>query len=161
MSASLAVRLADELGTSLSRARKYVDEMGESTAARVADEAAQVGDEGISGWTKAGLGAGAIGGGALVWREQDVRQARAIADQTKSYNEAITDVMESDLPPEVKRQLVVEASDAASGGGGGGGGSGDNGGSGPGGLIPRDPQTLIILIIVMALVLKFALEGDD
>jgi len=160
MSASIAIRLADELGTSLSRARKYVDEMGQPTAARVADEAAQVGDEGISGWTKAGLGAGAIGGGALVWREQDVRQARAIADQTKNYNEAITGVMESDLPPEVKRRLVVEASDAATDGGGGGDG-GDDSGASPGGIIPQDPQTLIILIVVMALVLKFALEGDD
>jgi len=164
MAVGTVARLADELGVAASRARKYVDEMGDDVAARVAKDAARAGDEGISNWTKAGVGAGAIGGGALYWREQDVRTARALADQQQSFNDAIKHVMESDLPGDVKRELVLEAGDAATGGGdgdGGGGGSGGGGDGGGGGLIPQDPQTLIVLVIVMALVLKFALDGGD
>lgn len=152
---SLATRLADELGVSVQKASRFVDDVGASRARQTVDEVAAQGSKTVAKWLRpATIGAGAIGGGALVWRQQDVAQARALADQQQNYADAVRQVIESDLPPDLKRQMLEDASSAASTSGG------DDGGSGPGGIIPDDPQTLIILIIVMAIVLKTTL-GDD
>lgn len=158
---TLASKLADEFGVSFSKASKFVDEVGVQTARQSLDDAAAFGSKAV----KLSLGGGAIlGGGALAWRQQDVARARAIAESQASYRDTISQIIESDLPPEVKANMAEQASGegSSSGGDGSGGGGGGGGGGGPGnGLIPDDPQTLIILMIVLIFTLKFGLEGDD
>lgn len=151
---SLATRMADELGVSVQKASRFIDDVGASKARQTLDEVAAQGSKTVAKWLKpATLGAGAVGGGALVWRQQDVAHARALAEQQQNHADAVRDIIESDLPPDLKRQMLEDASNAASSGG-------DDGGDGPTSFIPDDPQTLIILIIVMAIVLKTTL-GDD
>lgn len=158
---SLATRLADEIGVTVERASRFIDDVGPDEASRFLDEAAQGSDTRKlpSGWWKPTLAVGgtgaALGGGALLWRQQDVERARAIAEQGKNYQDTLEMVVKSDLPPDLKRKLARGAASAAPGGGGGGRGGGD------GGVIPDDPATLIVLVIVMAIVLKFALDGGD
>jgi len=158
---SLASSLADEFGVSFARASKFVDDVGAGSARSSLNNAASYGSRNV----KLALGGGAVaGGGALAWRQQDVSTARSIAQQQQSYSETVASIMESDLPPEVKRQLVEEAGKNAgsSSGGSGGGGGGDGGdGGGGSGLLPDNPQVLIILLIVLVFGMKFALDGDD
>ncbi|MDX1746810.1 MAG: hypothetical protein R3324_12795, partial [Halobacteriales archaeon] len=85
---------------------------------------------------------------ALAWRQQDLEQARAIASQQQDYSSALAAIMESDLSPEAKRELVVNLSERSSG-------NQDNSRSG---LLGGDVQTTIILLVVLVFVLKFGLE---
>jgi len=158
---TLATRLADDLGTSVAEASRFVDDVGASRARGLIDEASGGGR--VSNWWKAGAGGTAIGGGALAWREQDVRRAEAMASQQQSYGDALTTLVEADLPPDVKQSLAASLAEQGAGSAGGGSSGGDGGDSQPddGGLVPDDPQTLIILVIVLVFVLKFALEGGD
>lgn len=159
---SVAMRLADETGVSLSKAQKFIDDVGLDAARKAADDAAELGSKTLSsGWWKPTAGGVLVGGGALAWRQQELEQAKAIASQQQSYSGALAAVMDSDLSPKAKRELadsLVNNSPASSDGSGGSGGSGGNGG---GSLLGGDMQTTIILVIVMVFVLKFALDGGD
>lgn len=149
---SLATRLADEAGVSVQKARRFVDDVGAGKARQAADELATQGSRTIRSWAvPVGAAGGIVGGGALAWRQQDVAQARALAERSQSYEDAVGKLIESDLSPEAKRDMLDSASNAA-------GASSDAGGD-DGGIVPDDPQTLIILVIVMAIVLKTALGG--
>lgn len=153
----LAVKLADEIGVSVEKASRFVDDVGATTARGVLDEAASAGSKTISKWAKpATIGGTAIGGGALVWRQQDVAKARALAERQATYQETVADLMNSDLPPELKRKLLADAGQAATSDGGNG-----DGGEGATSMLPDNPAALIILVIVMVFVLKFALDGGD
>jgi len=151
---SLASSLADEFGVSFARASKFVDDVGAGAARSSLDDAASFGGRNV----KLALGGTAVaGGGALAWRQQDVATARSIAQQQQTYSDTVKSIMESDLPPELKQELLREASANT-----GSDNSGDqSGGSGGSGLIPDDPQTLIILLIVLVFGMKFALDGDE
>lgn len=157
----LAVKMADELGVSVSKASRFIDDVGVSKATSALDEAVAVGTKQIPSFKKVAVGGGALGAGALLWRQQDVDQARSLAQQSSNYSDALAKIIDSDLPPDVKKALLSDlASDGgATGSDGSGNGSGD--GNGGNGLLPSDPTTLIILMIVLIFVLKFALEGDD
>lgn len=156
----VAMRLADETGVSLSKAQKFIDDVGLDAARGLADDAVEVGGKTLSsGWWKAGAATGVVGGGALAWRQQDLAQAEAIASQAGSYNSALSKIMDSDLSPKAKRELALTLTDTSPGAGGSSGGSG--GSSGAGGLLPGDAQTTIILLIVLIFGLKFALDGGD
>jgi len=106
-SISLAAKLADETGASLAKASKFVDDVSPTKARKVLDDLTSSGSKTLSsGWWKAGAATGVAGGGALAWRQQDIEEAKAIADSNQSQQSAIADIMDSDLSPEAKQQLV-------------------------------------------------------
>jgi len=156
---ALASKLADELGSSVDETMRFVDEVGADAARSTLNEASSAASRTVSKWWKpTAAGTGLVGGGALVWRQQDLQQAQAIASQQQDYTSAVQSIMESDLPPERKKEMLeaLEQNAPASGENNGGGDGGDGGG----GLLGGDMQTTIILVIVMVFVLKFALQGD-
>lgn len=155
---TLASKLADELGKSTGEAMRFVDDVGVSAARNTLDEAASAGSRTVEKWGKRVLGIGAVGGGgALAWRQQDLSQAKQIASQQQDYSEAVKAIMDSDLPPEKKRELIEQLNKDAPASGQNKDDGGDDGGDNP----FKDAQTTIILVIVMIFVLKFALGGDD
>lgn len=144
---SLVARLADELGTT-------------------ADEAARLVDDGARGetiptWAKGAAGVGgAAGGGALLWRQQDVWQSEADADRAQSYEEAMNNIIQSDLAPEQKAEMARQAGQAARSSGGGN--ATEQAGDDPLGFLGdliESPQTLIVLVIVLVVVMNAA--GGD
>jgi len=154
---SVAMKLADEAGVSLSKSQKFIDDVGLDTARKAADDAAQkAGAMMPGGWWKPAAGAGVVGGGALAWRQQDLKQAEAIASQAKSYDSALAEIMDSDLSPQAKRELAQKLTDTSPGAGGDNGSGGDGDG---GGLLPGGMQTTIVLLIVLVFGMKFALDG--
>lgn len=156
---SLAVKLSDEFAVTAEKASRFVDDVGPKKAQQILDDLGSSGSRTLSGdWWKPVAATGAVGGGALAWRQQDVAKARALAERGQNYEDAMKHIVESDLPADLKRAMVEGAMGAANAGAGNSGGSSKDK---SGGLIPDDPATLIVLVIVMALVLKFALEGDD
>lgn len=111
----LVTKLADEIGTTTTRARRFIDDVGPGRAERLADEAAQADESAQFPWKPAlaGVGVTGVGAGTLYWREQDVRKAKAAAEEAQSYEDSIKKIVESDLPPEMKQQLAESASQAA------------------------------------------------
>jgi len=157
---SLASRLADEIGSSTDEAMRFVDEVGAPAVRDTLDEAAGSASRTVSKWWKpTAAGTGLVGGGALAWRQQDLNQAQAIASQQQDYTSSVQSIMQSDLPPERKREMLEALNENAPASGSNNGG-GDGGGGG-GGLLGGDIQTTIILVIFMVFVLKFALDGGD
>jgi hypothetical protein len=162
---TLASKLADELAVSTGKAKRAVDDLGADNVRRLLDDVQQNGSSRLpSGWRKGVLATGAVsgaaGGGALAWRQQDVWQAEAAARESEAragrsenYAEAMKWIVESDLPADMKREFARGASATARSPNSSGGDDGD------GGVLPDDPVTLIILLIVLALVLKYALES--
>ena len=111
---SLAAKLADEIGTSVSKASRFVDEVGAPAVRSTIDEAAGGASRTVEKWWKpAAAGTGVVGGGALAWRQQDLSKARAIADQQQAYSSAVESLIDSDLPPEKKRELIEELNKSA------------------------------------------------
>lgn len=155
----LAVRMADELGVSVSKASRFVDDVGVSKATAALDEAAAVGSKSIPSFTKVAAGGGALGAGALLWRQQDVERAQSLAESSSNYTDALTKIIDSDLPPDVKKALLEDLGDSTNTDSESN--NEENGGNGGNGILPSDPTTLIILMIVLIFVLKFALDGDD
>jgi hypothetical protein len=155
---SLASRLADEAGVAFSRASQFVDDVGAPAARQTLDSLSSRAGQTVEDWWKPATAVGGVvGGGALVWRQQDLDQAREITEQQQSYGDAVGSIMESDLPPAAKQDLVDSLlNKSPASGGGGGGGGGDDGG----GLLGGGVQTTLVLVIVVAFALKFTL-GDD
>lgn len=152
---SVAAKLADELGTSVTKARRFVDNAGDDTATSLLEDVQRSGSRTLpDGWWKpvaAGGGIAGVGtGGALAWRQQDVWKAQEATQQSENYNDAIKRIIDSDLPENVKLQLAKGAEEAAKNGGGGGGDDD--------GLLPDDVGQTIILVIVLVLVVSFALN---
>lgn len=156
---TLAAKLADETGVALTKAKQFVDDVGLETATRSADELTQAGSRTIADWWKPALATGGlVAGGALVWRQQDLQEAEAIASQQQGYSDAWASLMDSGLSPEAKKELAVrliEQSPASNGGGGDGDGKDDTGG-----LIPDDPAMMVVLVIVLVMVLRYSLGGS-
>lgn len=157
---SLALRLAEATGRSLAEAQRFVTNVG----AKKADEALRAVENGIS-WklpTLAGIGTG----GALYWREQDLRQARAIAEKAESdanEEETALTMLElllseegQDLPADLQRKMLEglandgEEADEED----------DDSGSGLPDLLGLDGasiQQTVILLVVVLVVLNWAL----
>lgn len=149
----LALKLSDELGTSVSKASKFIDDVGITKAQNALDDVASAGSKTLSsGWWKAGAATGVVGGGALAWRQQDIQQAKQIANQRQSQQQALAEIMNSDLSPKAKQALVeqlLNAQDKSNDGGGGSGPFAD--------LLPDmgGVQTTIALVVVLALLIQF------
>lgn len=153
----VAVRLANELGTTASKAQRFVDEAGEGTARAMLDDVSQRADSRLpDGWWKPVAGAGGLGGAAggtaLVWRQQDVWKAREAANEAENYEQTVRKIIESDLPGEIKLQLAKGAQESAKNRGDDG--SSDDGG----GLFGQDTQTTLVLLIVAVIVLVYGLN---
>lgn len=151
---TLAVKLADEFGVSVAKASRYIDDVGSSLARRTLDDAARIGSKTVGTWWKpAAAGTAVVGTGALVYRQQDVLTAEALAKNSESYNDGVQAIMDSDLPAELKAELTRELVNTAAA-------STKAADEGAGGLLGDDTQTTVILLVVLVFALKFALDGD-
>ena len=161
---SIARELAEVTGKSLGEARRFVDDVGVQPAKRLADDAAARGSQTVKNWGPAlTVGGGALGGGALYWREQEVNQAQAIANQEQEFSSALQSIMDSDLSPEAKRDMaesLVESQTAENEDGGGGGPDLPFSGDGDGGPFGSLQQTAILLV-VLAFVFRYTLGEDN
>lgn len=146
---SLAARLADEIGTTTDEALRFVDEVGAPKVEETIENAASEGSRIVGDWWKpATIGGGVVGGGALYWREQDLERARQIANQQQDYTNALQAIMESDMAPKRKQEMLRQlnkntpASD--------GGGDEDSGGDGlfGGGLEGTLLKGLVVMMVV-------------
>lgn len=154
---SLATKLADELGIAVSKAQRFVDDIGGSKAQRVVDDLGSVGSRTVGGYLKpATVLVGGAGGGYLVWRQQNVATARALSEQASSYNDAIRSIAESDLPPEVKEALVDDATDAAES-------RTDNDDGSSSSFLDQifgDPLKMVFALVIAVVVLQYAMDGS-
>ena len=161
--AGLAARLADEIGTTTDDAARWVDELGSSRAARVADGAADEGGQMVGDWWKPAAALGGLGGGgALLWRQQGIEAAKNATDQQQTYSEAVQSIMNSDgLTPEQKQDMLDQILENFP--------DGDDNGSSDWNPLKGlqdalglgSAQSTIILVIVMAIVLQQVLsEGE-
>ncbi|AFD02302.1 head protein [Haloarcula hispanica icosahedral virus 2] len=156
---SAAARLADEFGSSIDNAQRFVDEVGPDVADDLVARSGQVADDALTSWKRplaAAGGTGVLAGGAgLAYRQQDVAEARSVAEQSASYSEAVQAIIESDMSPEAKQQAIKDLNNNA-----GTDGDDDDGDEGPAGLLPENPQVVIVLMIVLIFAMKFGLQGD-
>lgn len=164
---SLAVKLADELGTSVSKASRFIDDVGYTKASRLVDEGATLGDDAGSlgsrladDWWKPVVGGGAVIGGTVTgYKYLDAAKAREIANAAEAESEgaatgrdAIRLILEDDsLTPEQRRELVEQYLKSQT----------PPGDPDKPGLLGGDVQTLVVLLIVLALVFNYAMDGDD
>jgi len=160
---SVATKLADELGKSVDEAYRFVDEVGVKSAKAAADDVAEAGSRTVSKWWKPAAGVGAIGGGgAIAWRQQNLERAKAIARQEASMSDSVASIMDSDLPPDKKQELLRELLNASPSNNN----NDDDGGGGPfsdlfGGLFGGGIQQTLALVLVVILALNFALDGGE
>lgn len=151
---AIATRLADELGTTTAKAKRFVEDIGGDKASRLVDDLSSTGSRAVGDYAgPAVLTGGAVGGGYLIWRQQDVEKARALAEQSQSYNDAVTSIVESDLPPALKEELVDSATKAAKDRNGGGEGTTsflDN--------LFGDPLKMVFALVIVIVVLQFVLQ---
>lgn len=160
---TLALKLADELGITVSKASRFIDDVGMTRASRFVDEVGG-GDE-VSGlprlvdewWKPVTAGTGVTVGGALLWRQQDVNRVDDITQESTDWADLATRLAEDEtLTPEQKSELVTLALDTY------GANRQQQQPPGPGGgILGGDTQTLIVLLIVLALVFNYAMDGDD
>lgn len=156
----LATRLSKELGTSVQNASRFIKDVGPRTARNVADTAAS----GVRTYKpgKYTAGAGVVGGGYLYWREQDVRKVESMADQAESWNDMTGDVIDSDLPPEVKQQIIEQLLNEAGGGGDGDDDSAPNPLSFLDDLFPGGGvESTILMVVIVVVVLSWVLNKAD
>lgn len=154
--ATIASKLAKTFDTTYAKASRFLDDVGP----RAAKQFGRAGRSGsLAKWGAGAAGATALGGGALYWRQQDVDEAQAAAEQAESSEEVVRNIIESDLDGKLKKDLVDDALAATGGGNQGGGGF-------LGGLkdaIPSlpdaDPMMWIILIVVVLWALNNAVDG--
>ena len=142
----LVRELAEATGSSLTDASRFVKQVGDDTARR-----ALRGAETRTSWRLPAL-AGIGTGGALTWRQQDVWEAQAIAEESRNSMEALKLILESEeLSPEAKERLAGDL-------GTGGIGDDDNGGLGFGDLLGGDLQRTILMIVALLIVISFAVN---
>jgi hypothetical protein len=179
--ATLAMGLADKLGTSFDEAARLVDDLGDDGARQVlrsSDDTARLGDDSASAGSRldgisnralaAGVGSAGVGGGALYWKRQqrlqDEAQAAAEAEKSEAMDETIQSILESeDLPADVAAELAESAAFGIQGDTPSGGDGFD-----PGDLVPDMPDLGIsdsvqfaVLVIVVLGALWLYLSDDS
>jgi hypothetical protein len=164
----LAAKLADELGVSLSKANRFIDDVGMTKASRFSDEVAGGPGEGAASgakrlvddwWRPAAATGGLVGGGALLWRQQEVEKVQSMSKESANWSGLASRLAQDDtLSPEQKSRLVGLALNAYGANREKGNDQDDKGG---GGLLGGDTQTLVVLLIVLALVFNYAMQGDE
>jgi hypothetical protein len=152
---SIAQQLADEAGIALSKAKRFVEDVGGTRTQRVIDELQSGGDD-LGRFINARTltAGGGIAGGALLWRQQDVATARALAEEAQSYSEVVSSIAESDMPPEMKRQLIDDANEQRSQ-------NRDDDGGGSNSFLDglfQDPLKMVFALVIIIVVLQFVLS---
>ncbi|MBZ6496022.1 hypothetical protein [Natrinema longum] len=159
----LAREVAQATGRSLDDAARYVGDVGPARARQAVDAAKKGGRTAKDLWKPAaGVGAvGAAGYGAYQFREQDVRRAEALAEQSDSSADFVEAIMNSDLPEGAKQDLIDRYTQSINENGG-------DGSSPDGGFIESlledftdDIMTMVIGIIALVLVLNWALSQSS
>lgn len=175
--AALARRLASELDTSLNRATRIVDDVGEGGARallRGGDDALpaaqrgagslRIGGRNLPSNRALGLGAAGagLGGGALLWRREGRLADQAQADRAEFMDDSLSEILAADdLPPDLMSELAETAALAAQGEY-----DPDDDGFELSDLIPGTPDFGIgdtfqlVLVIVLAVVLIHILMDD-
>lgn len=95
----LAKEIADATGTSLSRAKRFVDDVGAPAAKRSVQTAKK------QPWYIPAT-AGVVGGSGIYLREQELRELEMQTERTETESEGIATLIESNLDPETKRRLL-------------------------------------------------------
>jgi hypothetical protein len=159
--AALAKAIANRFGTSVSKARNFVTKAGPQRARALLRSSDEVANSGRSfPWKTAiaGTVATGAGGGALYWREQDIKRVEAMAEEAESYEEAVSTIIGSDLPPELKAKLADQAANVA---------TRDRPDTGGGDWLPFDiPNptddigTMVISLVIIVLVVNALLEDQ-
>lgn len=104
MSLAIAAQLARATGSTISRTAPIVRQRGAQWGSQAVSRARTLSG---SRTVQAGSVLGGVGAGATYWREQDVRTAEALADQSESEQELATSLMDNDeLTPEQKGDLL-------------------------------------------------------
>ncbi|APW99407.1 hypothetical protein CHINAEXTREME_17240 [Halobiforma lacisalsi AJ5] len=159
----LGTKVAEQFGTSVQKGIRFVDDAGPRAARRVLDTSSDAA-RGTARWLqspggKATAFAGTIGAGGYAWREQDVREAEALAERSENYNEVLQEIIESDLPPEMKKEMAEEATEAEAGGNSGSVNDGDGPLEAIGlGNLSEDPVMLLVTIVVLVVILQQVLD---
>lgn len=160
---TLAVKLADELGTTVAKASKLIDDVGYTRAAKLLDEGAVVSDD-LSltsrvpdDWWKPVAVVGGVGGAGVVgYKYLDVRQAEALANEAKADADGaltIKDIMkqmaeDDTLTAAQKRELYLQL-------------TGSLDGDKPAAKAsPFEGATTILVLLVVLGVVFMALEDD-
>lgn len=158
------MRLADELNVSVAKALRFIDDVGYTRASKLADEGARA--DGLlskrlpSGWWKPAASVGIVGTtGVVGYKYLSLQQAKAVADAAASDSDradtaaaAVRTVLDrDDLTPKQKKEMIDRILGVME----------DTNAKGAGaGLLGGDTQTLVVLLIVLALVFNYAMEGD-
>lgn len=179
--ATVARALADEFNSTFNRAKRFVDQVGESQARavlgrsgqpqgsrralpRLGDNATGVGDDGLTLPNGKALAAGAatagVGGGALLFRREARLREQAKADTAEQYDESLQEILNSDLPPDVIEELADSAATAT-------GNDPNNSESGILDAIPGVPslglnkglQTVLAIVVVLGLIYTLSNDG--
>lgn len=154
--AYLARQLSQRLDTSLSRARSFVDDVGEQTARRVTTAST-----GSTSTLRRLAVSGAIGGGTVLGVSQR-RRLTELADENDRMENALRELVEDDDLDADERADLVDAMIEA--GAFRPGGDDDQDGS----LLPSMPDVdgalgstiqIVVLVIVLVIVLDNALDG--
>ena len=160
----IAKELAEATGSKLDDAMRWVDDVGAARASKVASKASDSAGGLVKNWWKPTTVVGTIGGtGALAWRQQDVEQAKEIANAEQSYTSAFKSIMNSDLPPDKKQEMIENLNEGSPSDGD----AGDDGDDDDekawwekllgdaGGL-----ETKVLMLIVLLAVLNYSLGAD-
>lgn len=147
----LAREIAAETGTNIRSALRYVDDVGRSQARRSLRAA-----EDRTTWRlPATVGIGT--GGVLAWRQQNINEAEAIADQHESARDSLKAIVESDMDGDDKAELAeIFATQQANGD--------DEEETGPNlldrflgnGGMEGTLVTIVVLVLVLGFVLNYA-----
>lgn len=168
---TIAIKLARVAGVPISKAMKLVDDIGAGPAKRlvddvaertgkvvddagnVVDDAASRGDSIVKSYWKPATVVGATtAGGVFLFREQDVRRMKEIAETEQSADDALADIINSDLPPEARQKLVemyLESRERT---------VPDTKGN-ESGLFGDSTTRLVVTLLVVAVVMNYALNG--
>lgn len=156
--AKLAVRLADELGTTTAKAQRFISDVGASRARRLMNSTGGGATVHVGSYWKPVVTTGGLAGaGGLAWRQQDIQKLKAETEAARTDLEVLQALAENeDLSAEQKSALTEELMRRLAGGGGGGGDDGD--GSDPFDLDSsfKNVQLTLGLVIVAVIALKFA-----
>lgn len=146
----LAKEIAEQTGKSVTDALRYIREVGP----RKARASLRTAKEGGKRYWKPTAIVGGVYGGAYYWREQNIRKAEHLAETAESDQEALESLIDSDLPPEAKRDLIDQWVDE------GVSDSGDDDGPLDGLLdgLMDDVVTMVVVVMVVGAILNYALS---
>jgi len=167
----LARRIASAFDTSVSRAQRMIDDLGEPQARAVVrqQESAITRSQGAgrrlpvsNRALAAGGAAGALGGGALLWRREGRLADEAEAERAQAFEDSVSEILKNeDLPAEIASEMTGQAAFATQGE------YPDDGSGGFSDLIPSAPDlglgdsTRFLLFVIVVLAAVYLVMSDE